>query len=689
MRRLNTSTGPRPQPVDPSSTSFGGGDAQTFYRPSTAPRGYTHPAFVNASRGSPTAEALPRWPLARDEDLRRHGVEEEDEEEDDEDREAMMAYRPDTYRSDSYRPDESRSPPPPRPRRPSKASPVSTTSPTYSIMPPSRMSPSQMPLRPYRRTSSNTSHTSFPPPPATPNMYPPPTKPLPAVPNSARSSSQKTSSGSFDMAQSVDASYSLTSTKLSSPDLDSMASFSPVPERRERTISQQDVSSTNSTFGEGASISQSEISSQSDLAVVRYRMLVPEDNPSSKKKDSKKDSKKESKKESKKDGVHYLDFSASSGVLSTKHGNNLIIFWSLSDGRSRGSVKITSYTDAHSRSRDYMIRSHAILSESSQLAVVAVKFGMTLEVWNWAQRKCLQSIGDADRWNAGRWESSENAWSQLAVYRADDHTIDLWSTPGVRKKPLAKVRIINLRKADLPFVPQYPEITISSTRPLLITASGPRPPRRSHPPPNRETLLVAWDIHENSQASHAPYKVVRPYHNEGLETAIPCDLVTNGDVAVSIWIPASFRSIPVQTAKHGLDYQLVATAVPNKIVMIWDLKDNSTRIFNIPNVIACVSPDCQLVAYCDANSTNTGARGSLVIYDAMTGTEVWSWPDPDAIARDSGPRRGFEQFNDLGRVTSLAFSPNSRYLVVGDVDGHTGVYERRDVSGEGPTFNAI
>lgn len=494
------------------------------------------------------------------------------------------------------------------------------------------------------------------------HIKPPPSKPLPLppLPTSATTASAPKSPSTPLGCQSYEAQrHSLSS---SSTWQDHSESFKESAQNSCQDFQQQRAHTTRtSTSGSDRSWG---------LPIVSSKMLIPEESVV-----------KGKKKEGKKQGIHYLDFSASSTTLATKHGNNLILFWCRTDGRLQSSLKITSFTDARSRSRDYLIRSHAILSEKACLVAVAVKFGVTLEIWNWSVRKSLQTIRDADRWGGGRFEWSEKPWSQLAVYHAENATIDLWSGPGVRKQPLTKVRIIHLTKADLPILPEYPELAVSSTRPLLVAASGPRPPRRGHPPPDKETLLIAWDISENTQASHAPYRVARPYHNPEFETAIASDLVTYGDVVVSIWIPANFRVNAVRSIKQGLDYQLTAVPVPNKIVLVWDLNDNSTRIYKIPNTIACVSPDCCFVAYCDAQNADSGARGRLVIVDALTGDEVWSWPDPGATARDSGPRLDFKQFNDLNRVTELAFSHDSAFLVVGDSDGHTGVYKSRNSFG--------
>lgn len=373
--------------------------------------------------------------------------------------------------------------------------------------------------------------------------------------------------------------------------------------------------------------------------------------------------------------VHYLDLSNTASTLATKHGNNIIKIWSMAGGALQSTIKFSSYTEAQSRSRDYLIRSHAVLSENSTLIAIATRFGRSIEVWDWTKKKCIQTIGDADRWTAGRVEVYDNGWSPLAVYRGDASEIDLFLATRESKKPFFKQRTLELKHAGLPFVPLYPEMALSATSPLLVVAAGPRPPIAGHPPPERETLLVAWDTSDNGMASNKPYRVARPWQHTELDTAIPCDLVAYGSVVVSIWIPASFRAIPA--VKKASGYNLAPVKVPLRYVLVWDLSANSTRTIAIPNSTSCISPDCRLVAYCDASGSDIGARGNLTILDIITGEEVWSWPDKNAMSIASGTQTGFQQFDELGNVTELAFSVDGRFLTVGDALGNTCVYDIR------------
>ncbi|KAK0640790.1 hypothetical protein B0T16DRAFT_379164 [Cercophora newfieldiana] len=382
--------------------------------------------------------------------------------------------------------------------------------------------------------------------------------------------------------------------------------------------------------------------------------------------------------------IYYFDVSTTATTLASKHGNKMIKVWSVGSGVVQSTIKISCYTTAQARSREYFVRSHAILSEPTTLMAIAAGFGDSLEIWDWAKKKRLQTIDKADRWAAVRSNIYESAWSPLVTYRGDTDCIDLYAATH-DKKPFRRSHTIELRRAGLPVLPKYPELAFSSTSPLLVTASGPRPPRVGHPPPERETLLVAWEIQghggpvTNDSAStivsSEPYRVVAPWQHTELDTALPSSLATYGSVAVSIWIPASYRAMPVPAARGGQGYNLQPVKVHSRYVLIWDFSANSTRTFRIPNAISCVSPDCRYVAYCDARGTDGGARGSLVILDATTGKQLWCWPDPEAGIMDSGPRRGFEQLERLGKVTELSFAADSGFLFVGDIDGNIGVYE--------------
>ncbi|OAA69155.1 WD40 repeat-like-containing domain protein [Cordyceps fumosorosea ARSEF 2679] len=377
--------------------------------------------------------------------------------------------------------------------------------------------------------------------------------------------------------------------------------------------------------------------------------------------------------------VHYLDISPTGTVLASKHGHNLIKIWSLASGELQNAIKFSSYTEARSRSRDYMIRSHAILSEASNLIAIATRFGRSVEIVNWAKKKSIQTIGDADRWTAGRFDMFDGGRCPLAVYTAESATIEVFQASQERKKPLYKHCTIELAKAGLPFTPVLPELAISATSPLVVAAAGPRPPIAGHPPPKRETLLVAWETSDET-TSKKPYRVARPWQHEELDTAVPIDLVTYGSMVVSIWIPASFRAIPVPATRKGSGYNLTRVQVTERHVLVWDLSANSTRTFPIPNCASCISPDCRLVAYCNGAGSEIGARGSIVILDVITGQEAWCWPDRDAVNIQSSFDSGFRQFSDLGSVTELAFSADGRFLIVGDAGGQMGVYDVRSAS---------
>ncbi|KAK0386430.1 hypothetical protein NLU13_6267 [Sarocladium strictum] len=509
-------------------------------------------------------------------------------------------------------------------------------------------------------------------------LHPPPTKPLPAIPATTRNSYRISSNDSYEAQTptSLDIlrfSQSSSSDRASLSDVASVNSIpsarqqhissflvprppAPEPETRRTSLAQRSFASTDRA---------SAISSANSVTLLPSRLLDGSVEKGKKKHNS---------------TVYYLDLSPNGSTLATKHGNNLVRFWSVDDGTVHATIKFSSYTDAQSRSRDYLIRSHAILSDGSSLVAIAVKFGRTVEIWNWTAKKCLQSLDGADRWTAGRFEFTENAWSQIALYRNQGEVVELFSAAR-GKKPFAKSRTIELRKTGLPFVPQYPELAISPTSPILVAAAGPRPPRMGNPPPDREVILAAWDIGDTASESHTPWRVNRPSEYPELETAIPSDLVTYGSTVASIWIPATFRTV---LNKRGDGYNLVSVPVPHKIVLVWDLSANTTRIYRIPNTpTTCVSPDCRYVAYCDV-SGGLSARGNLTILDLSTGSEIWNWPDKEAGEAVSGMRRqGFEQLEHLGRVTELSFSVDAKLLVVGDSEGKSGMYELRGSGSEG------
>jgi len=365
--------------------------------------------------------------------------------------------------------------------------------------------------------------------------------------------------------------------------------------------------------------------------------------------------------------VHFLDISQPGAIVATKHGNAILKFWNVSTGQLRSTIKISAYTEAHSRGREYLIRSHTILSEANQLAAIATRFGRSIEIWSFAEKpKKLQLIDDADRWVAGRFESYDSGWSALAAYRGKDALIDLFAATTRDKKPFAKVRTIDIRKAGLPLLPQYPELAISPTNHILAIAAGPRTPRAGHPPPDRETLLVTWDISDYRDVTNQPHRVVRPWQHRELETAIPCNLVAYGDLIMSIWIPAGYRTVATPKPGGTPDYTLTPTPVPFRYVLVWDLSENSTRTYGIPNTVSCISPDCRFVAYCHVAERRT----KLAILDAQSGDELWT-------VGGEGNLKSLEQVGDLSKVTELAFSSDGRFLMVSDVEGNTSIYDVR------------
>lgn len=365
--------------------------------------------------------------------------------------------------------------------------------------------------------------------------------------------------------------------------------------------------------------------------------------------------------------IFHADMSMSSATVATRHGNNILKFWSVATGTPMATIKVPSYIEARGRSRDYIIRSHTILSESAQLAAIATHFGRTIEIWNFTKPKRLQTIEDADRWAAGRFETHDSGWTALAAFRTRDSVIDLFAATTRDKKPFVKVRTIDLRKAGLPLLPQFPELAISPTSPMLVAASGPRTPRAHHPPPDREVLLVAWDISDYRDVSSQPYRVIRPWQHRELETALPVELTVYGDIIVSMWIPAGQRTI-VKTKPNGdFDYTLAPNPVPFRYILVWDVSENSTRTYGIPNTTSCISPDCRFVAYCQI----ADKLSKLAILDAQSGDELWS-------VGGEGSQSSLQGFEDLDKITELSFAPNGRHLIIGDSNGNTSLFDVAD-----------
>jgi hypothetical protein len=527
----------------------------------------------------------------------------------------------------------------------------------------------------HRRSSSLASSSAASHVPSSP--FPAPSKPLPSVPRASTTSTTSSHQQQQQQPQRVSSQTSSASEKSASIDLDrfsqSSGTTSSIPDRGSYTSFRQTVP-PRPKHPDMVNIQDSPVSpitpfTPTDAASSLASPVEPEQATKS---TLEVRYWKQMEVDSRKVGpVRYLDVSTPNSTIASKHGNNCIRFWSVGTETVQSAVKFTSYTESRNRSRDYLIRSHAVLSEAAKLAAIATRFGRTVEIWNWVNKKRLQVIDDADRWAAGRFESYDAGWSPLAAYRGEAAVIDLYAATR-NKKPFAKVRTIDLHKAGLPFIPQYPELALSPTSPLLVIACGPRTPRAGHAPPDRETLLVAWEIHDYRDVSNAPFRVVRPWQHRELDTAIPCSLATYDSLVVSLWIPAGHKIVPRPGRKSGsgIEYTLSPIPVPFRYVLVWDLAENSTRTYSIPNTTSCVSPDCRFVAY----SVVAEKRSKLAVLDAMTGEELWA-------VGGEGNLNSLDRFGgDLAKVTDIAFSTDSRLLLVGDEDGHTSVYNVQEKS---------
>ncbi|EAA30774.3 hypothetical protein NCU06148 [Neurospora crassa OR74A] len=391
--------------------------------------------------------------------------------------------------------------------------------------------------------------------------------------------------------------------------------------------------------------------------------------------------------------VFHIDCSPTASYLATKHSNNTVKIWAIAKNTVHSTIKIKSYVPAQPRSREYFVRSHSILSEgptSPCFIGITTHFGLDLEIYNFTKGgsgKKVQVLDEAHRWAASH--KLDNSYAPLVIYRPGADRIDryfLSRNPGA-KKPFWEdaSSCIDLTKADLPFLPKYPELAFSNDSPFLIAAAGPRP---GDPPRdiNSTILLVAWhltpvqeaklqarspvnSIHSHIQESgdpkrHKAYRFCAPAYTQ-LQTALPSVLVSHGSVTVSIWIPASHVNIPLPGGK----FRQTRVPTPERFVLVWDMPTNTTRLIPIPNVQACVSPDCRLVAYCDPEMQR------FVILDVATAEEVWKWPD---AAKVSG-FASFGQFEAIKKITVFEFSPDGKWLIVGDASGALGVYEVRDL----------
>ncbi|KAK4040124.1 hypothetical protein C8A01DRAFT_46522 [Parachaetomium inaequale] len=412
--------------------------------------------------------------------------------------------------------------------------------------------------------------------------------------------------------------------------------------------------------------------------------------------------------------VLHIDTSPGSCYVATKHSNKLVKIWSISKNALHGTIKITSYVQPRVRSREYFIRSHAILSENATLIGITTHFGLTLEIWNFAKggsgAKKVQVIEEAHRWAASQRDAFHNDYAGLAVYRPKFDRIDrlfLARHPGV-KAPFREDpnHSIELLKADLPFLPKFPELAYSSDSPILIAAAGPRP---GDPPRPNSTILIAWHMKPSyaslpDEERHKPYRVCVPDY-PALQSALPACLASHGSTAVSIWIPAStpsettplsptttssnttpitsrstfpFTTTTTTTRSHpkppppAPPAQPKKDTTPSRLVLIWDLPTNTTKIFSIPATAqACISPDCRRLAYASCNPDLPSPVNEFVIIDVTSAEEVWRWPD---AARDHG-FASFGQLENLKGVTVFEFSADGRMLVVGDGVGGVGVYD--------------
>ncbi|KAL2257072.1 hypothetical protein VTK26DRAFT_695 [Humicola hyalothermophila] len=396
-------------------------------------------------------------------------------------------------------------------------------------------------------------------------------------------------------------------------------------------------------------------------------------------------------KKSKGPEILHIDTSPALGYIATKHANKTIKVWSIARKSLHSTIKTKLYVQPKVRSREYFIRSHAILSENANLIGVTTHFGLTLEIYDFQKggngAKKVQAIEEAHRWAVSPRDAYHSDYAPLAVYRPKGDRIDLFflARDANAKCPFIEgpSHSIELLKADLPFVPKFPELAYSSENHYLIAAAGPRP---GDPSRARAVILIAWFMKPVSESKsnlrnpgysstslpddsrHIPYRVCVPEYPV-LQTALPTCLVSHGNTAVSIWIPAptptttqpegptdpkrsfTFPRSPANSSPQTVTNVSASTATSERYVLSWHLPTNTTRIFSIPNVQSCVSPDCRLLAYCDPGpgtsatastggpkssnpsttdkspeSTASNSAGQFVIVDIPTAREMYRSP---------------------------------------------------------------
>ncbi|KAH7628231.1 hypothetical protein B0T09DRAFT_367654 [Sordaria sp. MPI-SDFR-AT-0083] len=338
----------------------------------------------------------------------------------------------------------------------------------------------------------------------------------------------------------------------------------------------------------------------------------------------------------------------------------------------------------------------SMVSKQTNGSRITTHFGLDLEIYNFTKRgsgKKVQVIKEAHRWAASH--KLDNSYAPFVVYRPGTDRIDryfLSRTPSA-KKPFWEdaSSCLDLTRADLPFLPKYPELAFSNDAPFLIAAAGPRPGDPPRDINKSNILLVAWhltpvneaklaarspvnSVHSHIQESgdhkrHKPYRFVAPAYTQ-LQTALPSVLVSHGSVTVSIWIPASHVNIPLPGGK----FRQTRVPTPERFVLVWDMPTSTTKLIPIPNVQACVSPDCRLVAYCDPEMQKFVILDVTMTTAAAGEEEVWKWPD---AAKVSG-FASFGQFEAIKKITVFEFSPDGKWLIVGDASGALGVYEVRE-----------
>ncbi|KAM7211177.1 hypothetical protein V8F06_013436 [Rhypophila decipiens] len=320
--------------------------------------------------------------------------------------------------------------------------------------------------------------------------------------------------------------------------------------------------------------------------------------------------------------VFHIDASPTSSFIATKHSNNHIKIWSVPKNSVHSNTKITSYVTPQARSREYFIRSHAILSESATLIGITTHFGFNLEIHNFSKissSKKLQTIDDAHRWAASRRDAYQTNYAPLVVYRPKTNQINKFflSRHPSAKKPFWEdtSQSIDLDRANLPFG------TSSSS---------------SNNNNNNNIILIAWQmtpVSENKLQSRSPTPITASSDTTDTNS-LPSVLVAHSTTAC---VSPDCRFVAYCDPGRG------TPGTPGKFVIIdvasgeecWSANEGAGAMENLSRVTVFeFSSDSRLLIVGDAS----GALGIYEVREAGHGPGGSSvtWMTADTIGSGNG-----------------------------------------------------